>query len=121
MGSEDSILIEGLRVYGHHGLHPFEKDYGRVFIIDLECNVDLEPSGLSDSMNDTVDYQYLVQRIRDLVQTQRFDLIEKLAERIAAIGLENDRVEEVTVRVAKQGPPVGADVDAISVEIHRRR
>lgn len=90
-------------------------------MIDLECRLDLEPAGMTGSIEDTVDYHALVLRIQDLAAGQRFDLLETLAERIASLALEDERVEEVTVRAAKLSPPVGADVDSIGVEIHRRR
>lgn len=120
MSSEDSILIEGLRVFGRHGVTRFEKEVGRAFVVDVECSLDLEPAGESDSLDQTMDYHVLIQRIKALVAGEHFDLLETLAERIAALSLADSRVDSVTVRVSKPSPPIEADVEAVAVEIRRR-
>lgn len=121
MSSDDMIIIEGLRVFGRHGVTQFEKEVGRAFVVDVECNLDLEAAGATDSLRHTMDYHSLIQRIQVLVSGERFDLLETLAERIAALTLADSRVDEVTVRVSKPSPPLEADIEAVAVEIRRRR
>lgn len=115
------IIIEGLRVFGRHGVTQFEKEVGRAFVVDVECTLDLEIAGQTDSLDQTMDYHVLTKRIQALVSGERFSLLETLAERIAAIALSDSRVDLVAVRVSKPSPPIDADIEAVAVEITRRR
>lgn len=115
------VIIEGLRVFGRHGVTRFEKEAARAFVVDVECNLDLEAAGESDLLSHTMDYHALVKKIQTLISGERFDLLETLAERIAALALSDSRVDTVTVRVSKPSPPIDADVESVAVEIHRRQ
>lgn len=115
------VVIEGLRVFGRHGVSQFEKEVGRAFVVDVECNLDLEAAGETDSLDQTMDYHALIKRIQTVVSGEQFNLLETLAERISALALSDSRVDSVTVRVSKPSPPLDADLESVAVEIHRRR
>ncbi len=121
--SEDRILLEGMVFYGHHGALPAEKELGQPFVVDLELSLDLGPAGTSDDLALTVDYGDVYRRTRKIVEGEPLNLIESVAERIAAVILENySAVESVSVKVAKPHVRLGNTVLAGSaVEILRRR
>ena len=119
----DRILLEGMVFHGRHGTLPPERELGQPFVVDVELRLDLQPAGLSDDLTRTVDYGEVHQRAKEIVEGPPVNLTETVAERIAAVVLENyPVVEAVRVKVAKPHVRLGDTVLAASaVEILRRR
>jgi dihydroneopterin aldolase len=119
----DRILLEGMVFYGRHGTLPAERELGQPFVVDVELQLDLRPAGLSDDLSQTVDYGEVHQQAREIVEGPPVNLTETVAERIAAVILEDhSAVEAVRVKVAKPHVRLGDTVLARSaVEISRRR
>ena len=117
----DKVIIRGLRVFGYHGVHPHEQERGQDFVIDLEAHLDLRPAGRGDDLDETLDYSDLSRRATAIVASERFNLIEALAERLAAEVLADPRVARTVVRVAKPAALAGRNVDTVLVEIERER
>ena len=117
----DRIELRGLRLLGTHGAHPEEQRRAQPFEIELEAEADLGPAGRSDDLGDTVDYGALVGAVARVVSSERFSLLEALAQRIADVVLTDDRVLAVTVTVRKLRPPVPVDLETAGVRITRRR
>jgi dihydroneopterin aldolase len=115
----DRIRIIGLREMGIHGVLPEEQTRPQPFEVDVEMSVDLRPAGDSDDLADTVDYGAVSDRVRQIVATERHQLIERLAARIAEVCRADDRVTAVAVTVRKLHPPVEAMVDHVAVHIER--
>jgi 7,8-dihydroneopterin aldolase/epimerase/oxygenase len=121
--SEDRILLADMVFHGHHGTLPAEHELGQPFVVSVELRLDLRPAGTSDDLTKTVDYGEVHRMARDIVEGQPVQLVETLAERIAAATLDDHPpVEAVKVRVAKPHVRLGDTVLAGSaVEILRRR
>ncbi len=121
--AEDRILLEGMVFHGRHGTLPAERELGQPFVVDVELRLDLRPAGLSDDLTQTVDYGEVHRRAREIVEGPPVDLIETVAERVAAAVLEDHPpVEAVRVKIAKPHVSLGDTVFAGSaVEILRRR
>ena len=117
----DSITITGIEVFAYHGVLAEEKETGQRFLVDVELGLDLSGAGATDDLAQTVDYGVLAQRIHDVVATERWDLIEKVAARVAETVLEDARVETVVVVVHKPGAPIAVDFQDVSVTIRRDR
>lgn len=117
----DRIELRALRVSGHHGALPGEQDEPQPFEIDLDVEADLAAAGASDGLHDTVDYGDLVQRAAAVVSGERWQLLERIAARVADEVLAADeRIATVTVVVRKLRPPV-SDLGSAGVRISRRR
>jgi len=123
MMSEDRILLTDMVFHGHHGTLPAENELGQPFVVSIELHLDLRPAGSSDDLTRTVDYGGVHRMARDIVEGPPVQLIETLAERIAAGVLrDHPAVEAVKVRVAKPHVRLGDTMLAGSaVEILRRR
>jgi dihydroneopterin aldolase len=121
--AEDRILLEGMVFHGRHGTLPAERELGQPFVVDLELRLNLRPAGLSDDLEQTVDYGEVHRRAKEIVEGPPVNLTETVAERIAAAILEeHPPVEAVRVKVAKPHVGLGDTVLAGSaVEISRRR
>lgn len=119
----DEILLEGMRFYGYHGVHPEELKLGQRFIVDVALAVDLRKAGRRDELAETVSYSAAFAEVRRVVEGEPRRLIEAVAEEIAAAMLALDqRVQRVRVRVAKPEAPVkGSILDAVAVQITRWR
>ena len=121
--SEDRILLADMVFHGHHGTLPAEQELGQPFVVSVELHLDLRPAGTSDDLTKTVDYSEVHRIARDIVEGPPVQLVETVAERIAATVLENHPpIEAVKVRVAKPHVRLGDTVLAGSaVEILRHR
>ena len=117
----DKVIVRGLRVFGYHGVHPHEQERGQDFVIDLEAHLDLRPAGRGDDLDETLDYADLARRATAIVSSERFNLIEALAERLAAEVLEDPRVARTVIRVGKPAALAGRNVETVLVEIERER
>jgi len=115
----DRIFIRDLALRCIIGIFPEERREKQDIIINVEMHADLHAAGRSDDLNDTVDYKAIKKAILQLVEGSRFKLIESLAERIAAIALENEKVQTVIVTIDKPGALRFAKASA--VEITRKR
>lgn len=99
----DRIFFEGLQVRCILGVNDVERVHKQDVLIDVELWTDVRPAAKSDDFADAVDYRALKKRILAFVETSSFHLVETLAERVAAICLEDTRVEQARVRVEKPG------------------
>lgn len=118
----DKLTLKGMRFYAYHGVFPEERKLGQLFIVDVDLYLDLAPAGESDDLHATINYAEICERIREVVETETFRLIESLAENIASRLLHNyTKVNRVTVRVTKPHPPVAVHFDGVVVEITRGR
>ncbi|MGO9877721.1 MAG: dihydroneopterin aldolase [Acidimicrobiia bacterium] len=117
----DRILVSGLREMGVHGALAAEQERAQPFSVDLELMVDLGPAGQTDVLADTVDYGALCEAVTRVVATEHYQLLERLAARIAEICRADPRVQGAVVEVRKLEPPVDASVDYVAVRIERWR
>ena len=115
----DRILIAGLRELGVHGVLAEEKARPQPFQVDLELIVDATAAGVSDDLDDTVDYGAVSEAVARVVSSESYDLLERLAARIAEVCRSDPRVLGVVVEVRKLHPPVRANVDHVGVHIER--
>ncbi|HIK41482.1 dihydroneopterin aldolase [Thermoleptolyngbya oregonensis NK1-22] len=117
----DCIYLTGLRAFGYSGYLEAEQVLGQWFQVDLTLWVDLSKAAESDRLEDTYDYRNNVATVLQLIRTERFRLIERLAGAIAQIMLSSGQVEQVTVRLTKVNPPIPDFTGQVAVEITRSR
>jgi dihydroneopterin aldolase len=117
----DSIALSGLEVYARHGALPHEASHAQPFVIDVVVSADLSEAGASDRLGATIDYGELAGRIHDVVASERWQLIERVAERVASIALSYPRCSQVEVTVHKPRAPIGVPFDDVAVTIQRSR
>ena len=118
----DRIVLKNIVVHGFHGVHPEEKRLGQRFEIDLICATDTRPAGASDDYEKAICYESLFKIAEKTATKERFQLLEALAEAIAARILDGfSAVEEVGVTVRKPQAPIAGIFDHVAVEIWRRR
>lgn len=115
----DEIAITGIRGFGYHGLLDAEKRNGQEFLVDIRITADLSQAGQSDQIESTIDYAKVAIRVKELIESGPFNLIERLAEVIAVHVKREFRAIEVEVRVHKPHAPIDLDFEDVSVTITR--
>lgn len=115
----DRILIEDLHLRGIIGIHDWERENKQDILINIQMEADCRAAGASDDFKDAVDYRAVTKRTIALVEGSAYFLVERLAEEIAKICLEDPRVSMARVRVEKPGAVRFSR--SVGVEVVRRR
>jgi dihydroneopterin aldolase len=98
-----------------------ESKIGSDYSIDLEIKTDMRKSAVSDELHDTVDYVHLNKVVVEEMAI-RSKLLEHVAHRIIKrIFDEIPAVSRVIVSVSKLNPPIGGDVEAVTVVMEEYR
>jgi 7,8-dihydroneopterin aldolase/epimerase/oxygenase len=118
---QDRIELRGLRASGVCGVLPEERDRPQPLEVDLDVAADLAKPGRTDALDDTVDYGAICSIVERVITTERFNLLERLADRIAEVVLADDAVIAVEVAVRKLRPPVPQQLATSGVRITRTR
>lgn len=115
------IKVENIRVFAHHGCLKEETKIGSDYRVDLEVKANLQQSAKSDLLRDTVDYVLLNKIVREEM-LKPTHLLETVAKRILLRVFDEGRlVDEATVWVSKLNPPIGGDVEKVTVIMTERR
>ncbi len=122
MNYSDKIIINNLKVFANHGVFDFEKQNGQEFVFSCEIFTDLQCSGLSDSLKDTVNYAAVCEIIKKIATENCFDLLETLAERICMeIFSQYNDAEAIYLTVLKTQAPIDIEHESVGVCIYRKR
>lgn len=117
----DRISLLGVRARGHHGVLAEEKRDGQDFVVDVVLHLDLRPAGVTDDLDLTVNYAEVGADVVARIEGPSLDLIESLAEQVAADALARPGVHTVEVTVHKPSAPVGVPFGDVTVHVERRR
>ena len=111
------ISINGMRFYAHHGCFEQERAIGTHFCVDLQMEVDTSRAEMSDNIADTVNYLEVYQVVKREME-QPSHLLEHVAHRIGeAVQVEFPDTMSVVVKVSKLNPPLGGQMESVSVEV----
>lgn len=95
------INLRGIRAFGRHGANPGERDNPQPFDIDLTIELDLARAQATDNLEDTLDYAALHAKVVDTVAATSYALIERLAAQILDVVLQDERVAQAKITIAK--------------------
>ncbi len=97
----DYIFIEGLKVAGKHGVMAHERVVEQEFQIDVRMEVDTKKAAQSDNLADALDYAPVKEKIIEIIKTNSFYLIEKLADTLCSEILKDKRIIKVELTIRK--------------------
>jgi dihydroneopterin aldolase len=86
---EEKIVLKGITVFGYYGVSPMEREIGQKLEIDIEFHHDFTKACMTDSLEDTVNYERVYAKVMETVEDNRFNLLETLADAICRSILEN--------------------------------
>lgn len=115
------ISINGMRFYAHHGCFEQERAIGTHFRVDLSLVVDTSKAEVSDNIEDTVNYLEVYQAVKREMEKPS-NLLEHVARRVGeAVLAQFAMAESVAVTVHKKNPPLGGQMDSVSVSVELTR
>ncbi len=115
------IKVENIRVYAYHGCLNEETMIGSDYRVDVSVEADLEKSSVTDALNDTVDYVTLNAIVVEEMAVPA-KLLEAVAKRIMDRVFEScETVGSVSVSVSKINPPIGGDVEKVTIILRESR
>ena len=112
----DIIFLHDMRIDTVIGIWDWERKIRQTVSIDLEMAADIRKAAASDSVEDTLNYKSVAKRLQQFVGDSSFQLVETLAEEIAAIVINEFDVPWVRVRLNKPGAIRGARDVGILIE-----
>jgi len=116
-----TIRLKNIRTFSYHGCLIEEGKIGSDYSVDLEIKTNLKHSSESDDLKDTVDYVHLNKIVVEEMAI-RSNLLEHVAKRIIDRALaELETVSKIKVAVSKINPPIGGDVEAVTIEMEEER
>jgi len=117
----DEIHIDNLTIFAKHGVYKEEAVLGQKFTVSAVLYTDTRKSGLSDALENTINYGEVCHEITDFLTKNRFQLIEACAEQLAEfllIKYEN-QLSAIDLEIHKPWAPIALPLDQVSVRIHR--
>lgn len=117
----DVLRIKNLKIPGKHGVYDFEKNKEGLFELDVEMFMGLSKAGISDELNDTVNYDEAVSLIANVFVEKDYKLIEAVGEKICENLLTEFPIQKVVLRIRKPHAPIIANLDTVEVELVREK
>lgn len=115
------IKVENIRVFAHHGCLKEETAIGSDYRVDIEVKANLKTSAKTDALEDTVDYVFLNKVVREEMAIPS-KLLETVAQRILNRFFNEDKlITKATVAVSKLNPPIGGDVEMVTIQLSKKR
>jgi 7,8-dihydroneopterin aldolase/epimerase/oxygenase len=112
--------LKGLRVDCVVGIYEHERTASQALLIDLELDYDFAAAAKSDAIDDAVNYDVVAATVTELAQRRRFQLIETMAEEMAALLIHRLAAVQ-TVRVEIRKPAAVPSAECSFVRLERRR
>lgn len=110
-----------MRFYAFHGCFAEEQKIGTYFTVDVAFETDTSRAQRSDSIEDTVSYLDVYRTVKREMMVPSH-LLEHVGDRIcSAILAEYAQVDSVRAKVSKMNPPLGGQLDSVTVEITKDR
>lgn len=117
---DSKIILQGMMFYGFHGNRREERVLGQHFKVNLKIETETRISGVSDDLDDTVNYSDVYKDVQRIVEGENYNLLERLAESISGKVLSYDRVKAVEVEVSKLHPSIkDSQIEWAGVQIYR--
>lgn len=114
---ETYILLENVRLYAYHGVGEQERIVGNHYLINLKIKINVMDAVRSDSLEDTISYADVFEMIKKEMAIPS-KLLEHVAGRIiSALRKTYPAIENIELKLSKNNPPMGADMDYASVLI----
>jgi len=115
------IKVENIRVFAFHGCLKEETKIGSDYRVDLEVKANLKTASISDKLNDTVDYVLLNKIVKEEMSIPS-KLLETVGKRILnRVFLESNLVTKVIISISKINPPIGGDVEMVTIKLTEKR
>ena len=118
----DRIFLRGVQLHARHGVFEEERRLGQRFVVDVDYWVDTSAYAATDDVRGAVSYGDVYLTLMEIAGGEPVNLIETLAERIAAALLGRfGSIDAVRVQIHKPSAPIPGVFGDVGVDITRRR
>jgi dihydroneopterin aldolase len=97
----DKIILTDIKINAVIGIWEWEKRNPQIISIDLEMETDVNKASETDSIKDALDYKVVAKRIKEFAQSNQFNLIETLIEKMAQLILDEFEVQWLKLTISK--------------------
>jgi len=111
------VFVRDLELNANIGVYHREKGQLQPVRINVDLTVEEADGDLDDKLSNVVDYGAVVEGIKQILAGGHLNLVETLAEKVAAFCLEDSRVKVARVRIEKL--KIIAEAQSVGVEIER--
>ena len=118
--SKDYITLTGLKIKCIIGIFDWERRRKQDVVIDLKFSCNIRKASRNDKIKDTIDYKKIAKTTIQYVENSRFQLVETLAERLAALLLKRFHLRDLSLSVHKPGAIRGSQTVGVSIQRHTR-
>lgn len=118
MKKHDQIFIRGQKVSCHIGVPDEERAELQELIVHTKFSPSISSPSYNDQIDQTIDYHAVYLRIEEVAASRPRQLIETLAEDLAAMVLTEFKVAEVSIEIEKFILP---NTECVGVAITRRK
>lgn len=116
-----TITLENMEFRANHGVLDHEKELGNNFLITAILEVDTSKAGITDHLEDTINYALVYNSIKKQVEIPS-NLIEHVAERIVDTLFNKFlKIHKLTLHLSKLNPPLSGKVEKVTITLHRKR
>ena len=115
----DKVFIRELVVETTIGVFDWEKRVRQPLVFDLEMEWDIARAARTDALEDALNYAAVSDRVTEVVEDNRFELLESLLEHLASVLLEEFGMPSLKLKVEK--PAVVPQARTVGLEIIRYR
>ncbi|MCB5259111.1 MAG: dihydroneopterin aldolase [Candidatus Cloacimonetes bacterium] len=116
------ICLNEMVFYGYHGVHDEERKLGQRFVVSatLYTNPDLDAN--IHHLDDTVDYTKVYADIKEIMESQQFQILELCANTIAdKLLAEFSLIQSLSICIQKPSVPIRGSLKSVEVEVFRKR
>lgn len=116
------ISLNEMVFYGYHGVHAEERSLGQRFIVTAKLYTYEERDRFIEHLDQTVDYTQVYTRIKEIFETQQFQLLESCANRIADALLQDfPLLRRLKIKIEKPSVPIQGSLKSVEVCLDRSR
>ena len=112
----NTIFIHDLRLETKVGVYAWERELPQTVRVDLDIALPSARPFETGELADAIDYAAVVKRVREFAATNSHALLERFAEAIAALVLDEFGAQAVKVRIAKLGALPGVREIGVAIE-----
>ena len=107
-------IIDAINLFGYHGIYEIEKENGQNFKINLEYEDASISDKISDDIANVIDYTEIINIVKKVFNSKKYDLIEKLAYDIVFSLSKKFNIINIEITITKVNPYNSKEVGKVS-------
>lgn len=114
------LKIKNLKLKTVLGVHSWEEKVDREIVVNVELESNFTKSLESDEISDAIDYDEISSKIKNLIATTRFKLVEKMAQQVMNLIMQDDRIIRCKLEIDKLGAVESLDSFSVTLEQNKK-